>query len=176
MTRSNKTKMIQEHMLAVILMQTLWICETYIWCSYTDNSRLSDVKDRKQFSPLKMLCCIGLLRWDSAEMVSVMPVIYSVTGCCIISFHSLTLIKGKGLLLPVNLCSTGSFIQNKTLILEKTKKIKKLIKTISLAIQKYPFYTAITGCELIKPWQVLHLQCTINRRNPGLSIAMLQHC
>lgn len=35
---------------------------------------------------------------------------------------SLTLIKGKGLLLPVNLHGTGAFIQNQALILEKTKR------------------------------------------------------
>lgn len=97
---------------------------------------LKCIKDIKQFSLLKMLYGIGLLRWDSVEMISVMPVIYSVTCCCIISSHSLTLIKGKGLLLPVNLCNTGAFIQNQVLILDN----KNPSKTTT---QKYSFCTAI---------------------------------
>ena len=63
--------------------------------------------------------CIGLLRWDSVELVSVIPVICSITYCYITSFHSLPLIKGKGLPLPVHLYSTGP---NRALILEKTKQ------------------------------------------------------
>lgn len=136
-------------------------------------------KDIKQFRLLKMLCCIGLLRWDSAEMVSVMPVIYSVT-CCIISFHSLTLIKNKGILLPVNLYSSQDLsFKIRSWSYRKQNNKKKPIKNISPAIQKYPFYRAIQHYWLLADNPMVgatYAQYTINRRNPVLSIARLQHC